>query len=376
MTIKKKSGNKGEWSEFYVFLRLLSDGEVFGADDMLNVNRDVHYHIKGIETASKGNPVEYIINKEKKMVYAKGVLHLDPLPQKEYAKEAERLLNEIRISTGTCSFDFAEKFMEKIGRVKLKASSAKKEDVRLILEDPRAGGTVKMGFSIKSHIGSPPTLLNPSKRTNFIFELHGANDETMKNANSFIRAAPAAYRAETHQGNSSDIRKMMDILKERGVEFSYAGMSNPIFRNNLMIIDSDLPEIVSKMLLIFYSGKGTDVTKICKIITEENPFGFDFSKKQPYYNLKIKKLLSSVATGMVPGTPWMGEEEANGGYLAVKEDGAIVCYNLYDRKDFEEYLFKNTKLDSPSTTRYDYGYVYKEDGRYMLKLCLQIRFKN
>ena len=27
------TGNKGEWSELYVFLRLLGDGGIYGADD-------------------------------------------------------------------------------------------------------------------------------------------------------------------------------------------------------------------------------------------------------------------------------------------------------------------------------------------------------
>jgi len=30
------TGNKGEWSETYAFLRLLADGKLFAADEQLN----------------------------------------------------------------------------------------------------------------------------------------------------------------------------------------------------------------------------------------------------------------------------------------------------------------------------------------------------
>ncbi|MGL5893993.1 MAG: HpaII family restriction endonuclease [Bacteroidales bacterium] len=40
----------------------------------------------------------------------------------------------------------------------------------------------------------------------------------------------------------------------------------------------------------------------------------------------------------------------------------------------EEYLFNNTKLETPSTSRHDFGTIYKEEDDYFLKLNLQVRF--
>ena len=37
--------NKGEWSEIYVFLRLLEVGKLYAADAELNKNDDVFYNI-------------------------------------------------------------------------------------------------------------------------------------------------------------------------------------------------------------------------------------------------------------------------------------------------------------------------------------------
>ena len=42
MTIK---GNKGEWSEFYTFVKLLAEGKIYAADKDLNKNESIFYLI-------------------------------------------------------------------------------------------------------------------------------------------------------------------------------------------------------------------------------------------------------------------------------------------------------------------------------------------
>ena len=37
------TGNKGEWSELYVFLKLLGDGVLYAADEKLNKKEDLYY---------------------------------------------------------------------------------------------------------------------------------------------------------------------------------------------------------------------------------------------------------------------------------------------------------------------------------------------
>ena len=78
---------------------------------------------------------------------------------------------------------------------------------------------------------------------------------------------------------------------------------------------------------------------------------------------------------MTPKRRWNGEEDANGGYVAVKSDGTIVCYFIYDRVGFMDYLIAHTKMERPSTSRHDYAKIFKtSDGQYMMKLNLQVRF--
>ncbi|HAV6181988.1 TPA: HpaII family restriction endonuclease, partial [Acinetobacter baumannii] len=97
----------------------------------------------------------------------------------------------------------------------------------------------------------------------------------------------------------------------------------------------------------------------------------------PFYEFKIKKLLCETAIGMMPNTVWTGNNiDSTGGYLIIKQDGEIVCYHLYHRQEFEEYLYQNTRFETASTSRYEFGNLFKNDkGQLSIILNLQIRFK-
>lgn len=53
-------GNKGEWSQIYVLLRLLADGKIYAADRELNKLKDLYFPIiKIIREENKGEIKEY-----------------------------------------------------------------------------------------------------------------------------------------------------------------------------------------------------------------------------------------------------------------------------------------------------------------------------
>jgi hypothetical protein len=76
----------------------------------------------------------------------------------------------------------------------------------------------------------------------------------------------------------------------------------------------------------------------------------------------------------MPSKVWTGQYDATGGYLIIKENGDVLCYHIYNRNEFEDYLFNNTKLDTASSSRHDFGTIYEENGELYFKLNLQIRF--
>lgn len=78
---------------------------------------------------------------------------------------------------------------------------------------------------------------------------------------------------------------------------------------------------------------------------------------------------------MKPATIWGDIDKANGGYIIVTKQGDVLAYHIYNRNYFEEYLLNNTKYETASTSRHDFGKVYSEDGEDFIKLNLQIRFR-
>lgn len=109
-------------------------------------------------------------------------------------------------------------------------------------------------------------------------------------------------------------------------------------------------------------------------ISKTNPLNFNQENNHPFYAYKIKHFLTDIALGMMPSKVWTGKLDATGGYLVVKDNGEVLCYHIYNRNDFEDYLFTNTKLDTASSNRHGFGTIYQENGQLYFKLNLQIRF--
>ena len=141
------------------------------------------------------------------------------------------------------------------------------------------------------------------------------------------------------------------------------------------MLDLGMAKIVAACLEEYYAGANSDLSAICHSIAKRDPLCINSRDDQPMYEYKLKQFLLAFALGMTVSSPWYGSFNANGGYIVVKEDGDVICYHFFDRNDLEGYLFNSTKFDTPSTSRHEFGDVYKVGGKYFVKLNLQIRFK-
>lgn len=128
------------------------------------------------------------------------------------------------------------------------------------------------------------------------------------------------------------------------------------------------------MLCQYYADRAKNTSDLSARLSGINPNGCDYSNNRHFYEYKIKRLLCEAALGMRPAEIWHGKYDATGGYLVVRQDGEIVCYHLYSHNQFENYLFLNTKFDTPSSSRHHFGDIYEENGKFFIKLNLQIRF--
>ena len=155
-------------------------------------------------------------------------------------------------------------------------------------------------------------------------------------------------------------------------DMKFISLENETFAKNLLFVDTNMEKILAEMLKIYYSGNTSYCAEIANVLDTQDPLKFQSENLYPH---KLKKFLCAVALGMNPAKLWNGRDEANGGYVIVKESGEVLAYHLHDRNSFENYLLNNTKFDTGSTGRHNFGKIYKENDRYFINLNLQIRFK-
>ncbi len=363
LDMPKLSGNKGEWSEIYAFLRLLEIKKLYAADADLNKKDDMFYNIINIIRTEPIGKLEFRINRTDDtvtIVNTEDNTELLTLPCCEFKQAADRLYHEI-VSATASSFELPNttEFLDLLNVKTLKAKSTDKSDIRIKIHDINTGYETVQGFSIKSRLGSPSTLINAGKTTNFIYEITGnINDDIMNEFNTC----------------SKKFKDRFEVLNNNSCDIKYASMENDMFESNLLLIDGDLPKICAYMLKEYYSSGVNTVRNSLDSLDEHNPLGYDLSKGHPFYEYKFKKLLAECALGMLPSKVWDGTADATGGYIIVREDGEVLCYHLFNRNEFEIYLINNTKFETASTSRHGFGSIYKENGKYYLKLNLQVRF--
>ena len=79
--------------------------------------------------------------------------------------------------------------MNKILCYRLSAPAMDKSDITMELMDIHTGYRPKVGFSIKSELGSLPTLLNAGKTTNFIYKVKHNYPNMLREANTIYRVS-------------------------------------------------------------------------------------------------------------------------------------------------------------------------------------------
>ncbi len=345
-------------------LKLLADGKMHVATQELEKDESLYYLIVAI---IRGVEEEYGYWRDKDISIYKGDSLLAKVAIKDVAEYAQSLYHSIsgkKQGKGGINIDGVEELFEKLHLQSLSDAQGNTTDIKLVIYDPVLQSKPRLGFSIKSYIGNKPTLFNANKSSNFIY-----------------RIAPDLSEEQVLEINQmGGYTERINWLVENGYSLIYCKVNNPVFQRNLELIDSRLPEIWSHLLIKRFASKARTVQELTEYLDNEDPCKFDLGSTQGFYTYKIKRLLVDAALGMKAATPWKGLFDATGGYIAVRKDGELLCYHIYNWNDFQEYLFKHTKIDLPSSSRHGYGIVEEasevgENSGYYIKLNFQIRFR-
>ena len=355
------TGNKGEWSEIYTLLKVIADKQLFAGDADLNKIESLIFPIIKVLRDESNGTFEFSYDND--LVVVKNNYDKVRISINEFQKQAHFLLMKLKEKANAAfSIPEIEKFINSFNSHSLKAKSSVKSDIKIIIHDQRTGTNPELGFSIKSQLGGASTLLNATKPTNFSYKIEKSNLTTEQIAE--------INTIDTR----SKIKDRIEKIKTLKGELQFEKIESSVFENNLVLIDSALPKIISEMLLLFFASNFSKVSDLVAEISKKNPLNYNLENNHPFYSYKIKRFLTDIALGMMPATVWTGELDATGGYLVVKESGEVLCYHIYNRNEFENYLFYNTKFETASSNRHGFGVIEVSNGKQIFKLNLQIRF--
>lgn len=349
-----KSANRGEWSEVYVFFRLLGDCAIFPCDEKLTRTADAFPILRILRGNGDHSVLTCKFDKESQLwrISGAGASEVVVYPA-EGAAEATDLLK--LIETNTLQYPKAYKFLQRIGVRSIKADSANKKDITLQICDARAGTDPICGFSIKSYLGQPPTLLNASKdSTGFLYEISNISSHQIEELNEIEKT-----------------NDLMNKLKEMGAALNFVEACSASFKANLRYIDSSMEVLLGELVRLHYVEHLQSLHEATEVLAKEDPLSF---KDTGPYQEYVKRLLVAVSLGMTPGKVWNGTTDDTSGFLIVKPGGDVVTYHIYNRDAFKQYLYMFTNFDKPARKRHNYGKLFEMNGKVYIKLHLQIRF--
>jgi len=353
-------GNKGEWSEIYALFKILSDKVLYVGDENLEKIADIYYPIVNVLRMENKNCYRYDINQDI-VIISSNNNEVARIAVAEFKENSIILFDKIKKAKGTFYVPELSDFISKIQIDSLKADSNVKTDITIKVHDQYSGQEPILGFSIKSMIGSAATLLNAGKTTNFKYQINGPLTTDTANEINAINSR-------------SKVLERLNSLEKLMCDVEFQQVESDVFSNNLILIDSLLPKLLSFIVKKFYQSKYSKLSELVKEVEIDNPLSFDLTQQHQYYQYKIKRFLTDIALGMMPSKVWNGVYEATGGYLVIKEDGDVICYHIYNKNEFESYLYNNTKLETASTSRHGFGVIYEKNDQFFINLNLQIRF--
>jgi hypothetical protein len=357
------TGNIGEWSEPYALFKLITDKKLHLGGNNFEKIENVFYPILNIIRNEKNRNVNFTYEDELIIITDGNVIFKIPII--EFINTTKLCLEKIKEkkrTKGAFSIPEVENFLKSFSIDTLKAKSKLKNDITIQIEDPNSYLMPTLGFSVKSQLGRPATLVNASGATNFTFLLKGNNLE-----NNII----------TQIDSTKEFSQKIEIIKNAGAYLEFEKVDNEIFTSNLQTVDFNFNKILAEVILMFYTNNISSENTIPKFISkieENNPIGYNLTINSKMYEMMMKKFLTDYALGMRASEVWTRNYQATGGYLIVKDDGELICYHFYFTKNFENYLFQNTKLETGDPIKHKFGTVYEDNGQQKIKLNLQIRF--
>lgn len=372
--------NRGEWTEYYVFLKLLADGVMF-AQNIDGSKSETTSNIAAIIKESETGVLEFSRNEDHVSCHLNGDL-FSKISVNEFKSMGDSCIQQIKSRKDTTFEipDVEDFFCNRLNIKNMKSKSSSKDDITLKIKSMFDGSYFMEGFSVKSKFGSPATLFNFSKASNIVYMIKNCGENEMKKINSMMIDKTSKDISARVDYILKSKKLLLQVQNSRVVSGSYGDLkiSGNYFAWNLDLIDYRILFVLAEMLKKHFVPNGiADISQMIEILSEENPLQVRFPKD--FYKMKMRQFLFACFCGMTASKKWSGRQQVNGGYIEVQKDGELLYQRALSDENFTDYLLANTRIESPSSkaNKGDFGDVYfsEEYNSYCIDLNFQVRFK-
>lgn len=205
-------------------------------------------------------------------------------------------------------------------------------------------------------------LLKGDHHTSFIFQILFAEDEL-----------PNVEKINIINSKRNIGERVREIDK-LDAQIKFVITEKSVFRNNLLLVDSLMPNILSKLILLCYTKKMSTLKTLVDYMEAENPLGYNTKYGHTFYDYKIKKFLLALLCGLTSKDVWHGLNNIKSEHFLIRKNVNTLSYPIFNLNQYEDFLLQNTKLEIPMITSQDIGKIYTSGGKYFIKLNLQIKY--
>lgn len=365
-------GNKQEWAKIYGWFQLMNQLGTNEGNRKLEAKENSFLTLRRIKRIlPDGSITLYPQEQEWKVVREikdaeNGTSTTEEImiAASRFVECAKLIYDKIKGKEEEIECDEAETLLEDMGVYDFYAASEEGEDIQAVFYDANNDYEVFHKIRVRSLMDNL-YLVAANRASNFkydITQVKFSNPETNKINAIGDNETGSIYR--------------LDEIFRLGGRLKYTTLEGKFFLNALQLIDMQLPKLLSEMVRLFYTGDKLTVRELTEELNEINLFKVkeEVITKSRIYEYKIRQFLYAAACGLKPSKTWRGN--GNTHYqLFITKKGELLGYNPVMKEEFEKFLFENTRLSLANEDKNKFGVIEKENGQWLIKLNLEIRFK-
>ncbi len=353
------SATKKDWSELYVFFRILADGKIRKGAVKNFPEEGEYLPVVLVRREEHDGTRDYHI--EEQEIWIKGEKGEARFPREEFGLAAGIIFRAIKKAEGeeVEAPEGIEEFLDALKILNIASVTNDRTDFHI---GYYAGNLPLQGMVVRSRIGKAVPLLDGSRSANVKLELSGVKF-----------SVPTVNKVNAVSG-PFEVTERLNLIERLGGVLKYADVADKVFRCNLQMIDLHFPRILTEMARVMHLEGITRVDELTGRIREINPLKIkeELIVKHAFYEYKMKQFLVAAALGMRPAKIYNGTDSAVTGFILLDGNGEIYNYHKWDKETLEEFLYRNTRLERGDTGKDKYGFLERENRIWYFKLNIKV----